>query len=61
MVFVGSEHGSAVGGYDVSDPENLVLTQILPSGIGPENYVAIPDRNLLISPTRMTSGGRARR
>ncbi|SHJ25819.1 esterase-like activity of phytase family protein [Wenxinia saemankumensis] len=49
MVFVGSERGSAVGVYDVTDPADPVLTQILPSGIGPEGYVAIPERNLLIS------------
>ncbi|MBV7395138.1 esterase-like activity of phytase family protein [Mameliella sediminis] len=49
MVFVGSERGSAVGVYDVTDPAAPVLKQILPSGIGPEGYVAIPERNLLIS------------
>ncbi|MFZ5963164.1 esterase-like activity of phytase family protein [Thalassococcus sp. BH17M4-6] len=49
MVFVGSERGSAVGVYDATDPANPVLKQILPSGIGPEGYVALPDRNLLIS------------
>lgn len=48
-VFVGSERGSAVGVYDVSTPANPVLKQILPSGVGPEGYVALPDRNLLIS------------
>ncbi|MEL7117297.1 MAG: esterase-like activity of phytase family protein, partial [Pseudomonadota bacterium] len=49
MVFVGSERGSAVGVYDATDPANPVLAQLLPSGIGPEGYVAIPERNLLIS------------
>ncbi|GAA3866751.1 esterase-like activity of phytase family protein [Celeribacter arenosi] len=49
MVFVGSERGSAVGVYDVSDLAAPVLKQILPSGIGPEGYVTIPSRNLLIS------------
>jgi len=47
MVFLGSERGSIIGVYDVSDPANPVLTQLLPSGIGPEGYVAIPGRNLL--------------
>ncbi len=41
--------GSAVGVYDVTDLTSPVLTQILPSGIGPEGYVAIPDRSLLVS------------
>ncbi|MCA0918876.1 esterase-like activity of phytase family protein [Pseudooceanicola nanhaiensis] len=49
MVFVGSERGSAVGVYDVTDPAAPVLKQVLPSGIGPEGYVAIPERNLLVS------------
>ena len=49
MVFVGSERGSAVGVYDVTDPADPVLTQLLPSGIGPEGYVTIPERNLLVS------------
>ena len=48
-VFVGSERGSAVGVYDVSDLSAPVLKQLLPSGIGPEGYVALPDRNLLVS------------
>ncbi len=48
-VFVGSERGSAVGVYNVSDLSAPVLEQLLPSGIGPEGYVAIPERNLLIS------------
>lgn len=49
MIFVGAERSSAVGVYDVSNPAEPVLKQILPSGIGPEGYVAIPERNLLVS------------
>ncbi|MBY6154785.1 esterase-like activity of phytase family protein [Vannielia litorea] len=49
MIFVGSERGSVVGVYDATDPANPVLTQLLPSGIGPEGYVTIPSRNLLVS------------
>lgn len=48
-VFVGAERASVVGVYDVSDPANPVLEQMLPSGIGPEGYVTIPQRNLLVS------------
>ncbi|MEM8789114.1 MAG: esterase-like activity of phytase family protein [Pseudomonadota bacterium] len=47
-VFVGSERGSIVGVYDVSG-DAPVLTQLLPSGIGPEGIKAIPDRNLLVT------------
>jgi len=49
MVFVGSERGSVVGVYDITDPAAPRLHQVLPSGIGPEGYVTIPERNLLIS------------
>ncbi|NIZ13986.1 esterase-like activity of phytase family protein [Phaeobacter sp. HF9A] len=48
-VFVGAERASVVGVYDVTDPANPVLTQLLPSGTGPEGYAVIPDRGLLIS------------
>ena len=49
LVFVGSERGSAVGVYDVTDPAAPVLLQILPSGIGPEGFAALPERGLLVS------------
>ncbi len=49
MVFVGSERGSIVGVYDVTDPKTPVLTQLLPSGIAPEGIVTIPARNLLVT------------
>jgi DNA-binding beta-propeller fold protein YncE len=49
MIFVGAERSSIVGVYDATDPTAPVLKQLLPSGIGPEGYVAIPERNLLVS------------
>ncbi len=47
-IFVMSERGSLVGVYKDTgaDPE---LVQLLPSGIGPESAIAIPERNLLIT------------
>lgn len=48
-VFVGAERASVVGVYDVTNPAAPVLTQLLPSGVGPEGYVTIPARNLLVS------------
>ncbi|AUQ63783.1 esterase-like activity of phytase family protein [Phaeobacter inhibens] len=48
-VFVGAERASVVGVYDVTDPTNPVLTQLLPSGVGPEGYAVIPERGLLVS------------
>lgn len=48
MAFIGSERGSVVGVYDMTDPGAPELMQLLPSGIGPEGYVAIPERNLLV-------------
>lgn len=46
-VFVMAERSSIVGVYDVTDPANPVLAQLLPSGISPEGAVAIPERGLL--------------
>ena len=57
MIFVGSERGSVVGVYDATDPASPVLTQLLPSGIGPEGYVTIPERNLLISANEVADAG----
>jgi hypothetical protein len=47
MIFLLSERGSIVGVYDMTDPANPQLAQLLPSGIAPEGAVAIPGRNLL--------------
>jgi hypothetical protein len=48
-LFVGTERASVVAVYDVSDPAAPTLLQLLPSGIGPEGYAAIPSRALLVS------------
>jgi hypothetical protein len=48
-VFVGAERASVVGVYDVTNPAAPVLKQLLPSGVGPEGYAVIPERNLLVS------------
>lgn len=55
-VFVVSERGSVIGVYDVTDPTQPVLKQILPSGISPEGLVAIPQRNLLASANEVDLG-----
>jgi hypothetical protein len=57
ILFVGSERGSVVGVYDVTDPAAPVLRQLLPSGIGPEGYVTIPERNLLIAANETDDAG----
>ncbi len=49
MIFVGAERASVVGVYDATNPTTPVLKQLLPSGVGPEGYVTIPSRNLLVS------------
>jgi DNA-binding beta-propeller fold protein YncE len=49
MAFVASERASIIGVYDLTDPANPVLKQLLPSGVSPEGMVAIPSRNLLAS------------
>jgi hypothetical protein len=57
MVFVGAERASVVGVYDVSDPANPVLRQLLPSGIGPEGYAVIEERGLLVSANETDDAG----
>ena len=57
MVFVGAERSSIVGVYDVTDPANPVLTQLLPSGIGPEGYAVIEERGLLVSANETDDAG----
>jgi hypothetical protein len=56
-LFIGSERGSVVGVYNVTDPANPVLEQLLPSGIGPEGYVTIPERGLLVSANEVDDAG----
>lgn len=56
-VFVGAERSSIVGVYDITNPAAPVLTQLLPSGIGPEGYVTIPERNLLVSANETDDAG----
>ncbi len=56
-VFIGAERSSVVGVYNVTDPANPVLEQLLPSGIGPEGYVTIPSRNLLVSANEVDDAG----
>jgi sugar lactone lactonase YvrE len=49
MAFVGSERGSVVGVYDLTNPAAPVLKQLLPSGIAPEGIAPIEGRNLLVT------------
>lgn len=48
LLFAGSERGSFVGVYKDTGAEPTLL-QILPSGIGPEGLLAIPQRNLFVT------------
>ena len=57
MIFIGSERGSVIGVYDATDPSSPVLAQLLPTAIGPEGYVTIPDRNLLIAANEVDDAG----
>ncbi|MDP2081899.1 MAG: esterase-like activity of phytase family protein [Pseudotabrizicola sp.] len=49
MAFVASERGSVIAVYDLTDPTNPILRQLLPSGVSPEGIATIPERNLLIT------------
>jgi len=46
-IFVSSERGSIIGVYKDTGAEPSFL-QLLPSGIGPEGLLAIPERNLFV-------------
>lgn len=46
-VFLLSERGSLVAVYDVTNPAEPLLSQLLPSGLSPEGAVAILSRGLL--------------
>jgi hypothetical protein len=48
LLFVLSERSNVSFVYNVSDPTAPKLTQILPTGVGPEGAKAIPSRNLLV-------------
>jgi len=48
FLFVNSERSSLVFVYDLSDVTKPVFLQALPSAVGPEGVVAIPERNLLV-------------
>lgn len=48
LLFVASERGSAVGVYKDTGGEPA-FQQLLPSGVGPEGLVAIPNRNLFVT------------
>ncbi|MEO0481630.1 MAG: esterase-like activity of phytase family protein [Planctomycetota bacterium] len=47
--FVVSERGSFIGVYNIQNPANPRLTQVLPTGISPEGIVALPARDLLVT------------
>jgi len=46
MLFVAAERASMIGAYDITDPANPVLVQLIASGVSPEGMVAIPSRGL---------------
>jgi len=46
-LFVGSERGNFVAAYRAAGP-HLKFLQLLPTGIGPEGLLPVPERNLLI-------------
>ena len=46
--FVGSERSNLVAVYDMTDPAEPALTQVLPTTNGPEGLLPIPARDLLV-------------
>lgn len=54
VLFVGSERGNYVGVYTLRGP-NPTLLQVLPTGVGPEGLLAIPDRDLFVVASEVDS------
>jgi Esterase-like activity of phytase len=48
FLFVGSERGNFVAVYDAEDVKRPKFVQILPSGMGPEGLLPIPQRDLFV-------------
>ncbi|MBF9056142.1 alkaline phosphatase [Rhodobacterales bacterium HKCCA1065] len=57
MMFLLSERSSIVGVYDMSNPAEPALAQLLPSGISPEGVIAIPSRNILATANEYDARG----
>ena len=57
MMFLLAERSSIVGVYDMSNPAQPVLAQLLPSGISPEGAIAIPSRNILATANEYDARG----
>lgn len=49
FVFVGSERGSFVAVYEMTNNGHPRFVQLLPTGIGPEGLLALPQRNLFVT------------
>lgn len=57
LLFVGAERANIVGVYDLKDPKEPRLLQLLPTGIGPEGLLAIPNRNLVVAASETAETG----
>lgn len=49
FLFVGSERGNFVAVYRMDDETNPEFVQILPTGVGPEGLLPIPQRDLFVT------------
>lgn len=47
-LFVGSERGNFVSVYKAQEADNPIFKQVLPTGVGPEGLLALPERGLLV-------------
>ena len=49
FLFVGAERGHVVTVYDLDDETNPTFVQMLPTGMGPEGLLPIPQRKLFVT------------
>ncbi len=57
FLFIVSERSSLVFVYDAADPANPVYKQTLPTGVGPEGALPLPQRNLLVVASEVDERG----
>lgn len=48
LLFVGAERANAVAVYKADNPDKPEFLQLLPTGVGPEGILPVPERNLLV-------------
>lgn len=57
LLFITSERSSVAFVYDAADPTAPAFKQVLPTGVGPESAIVLPDRGILAVASRVDIRG----